>query len=57
MSDTCCELTWLLALLKDFGISKLTPVTLLCDNKSALHIASNPVFHERENILKSTVIL
>ena len=47
MADTCCELTWLLSLFKAFGYHKLTPVTLHCDSKSALHIASNPVFHER----------
>lgn len=39
MADTCCEITWLLALLKDFNIHSLTPVRLFCDNKSALHIA------------------
>lgn len=44
MADTCCEITWLLALLKDFNIAHLSPVTLYCDNKSALYIASNPVF-------------
>lgn len=35
----------MLALLQDFGIKSLTPVTLYCDNKSALYITSNPVFH------------
>lgn len=47
MADTCCEITWLLSLLRTFGYYKLTPVTLACDSKSALYIASNPVFHER----------
>ncbi|KAL8116277.1 hypothetical protein AgCh_022686 [Apium graveolens] len=47
MADTCCEVTWLLNLFKAFGISTLTPVTLFYDNKSAIYIASNVVFHER----------
>lgn len=47
MADTCCELNWLLNLFMDFGITNLTHVQLFCDNKSALHIALNHVFHER----------
>lgn len=47
MADTCCELTWLLGLFKSFGLQSLTPVTLHCDSRSAIYIASNPVFHER----------
>lgn len=39
--------TCLLSLLKDIGIFSLTPIPLHCENQSALHIASNPVFHER----------
>ncbi|KAG7641364.1 Ribonuclease H-like superfamily [Arabidopsis suecica] len=41
------ELTWLKALLKDLGIEQHTPITMHCDNKAAIYIASNSVFHER----------
>ena len=47
MAVTCYEITWLLSLLRDLGLSKLEPVQLLCNNQAALHIAANPVFHER----------
>lgn len=47
MVDTCCEITWLLNLFRVFGINSLTPVTLHCDSRSALYIASNSVFNER----------
>jgi hypothetical protein len=47
MTSTCCELTWLRFLLKDLGLSLHEPALLFCDNKAALHIAANPVFHER----------
>ncbi|RVW37167.1 Retrovirus-related Pol polyprotein from transposon RE1 [Vitis vinifera] len=47
MTGACCELTWLRYLLKDLGVLHQEPVLLYCDNKAALHIAANPVFHER----------
>ena len=47
MTGACCELTWLRYLLRDLGILHCEPATLYCDNKAALHIAANPVFHER----------
>ena len=47
MALTCCEITWLVSLLKDLGIKDLHPVNLLCDNQAALYIAANPVFHAR----------
>jgi len=31
-----------------FGIVYTRPAFLLCDNRSALHIAANPIFHERK---------
>ncbi|KAL6322866.1 hypothetical protein AAG906_020893 [Vitis piasezkii] len=47
MIGACCELTWLWYLLKDLGVLHQEPALLHCDNKAALHIATNPVFHER----------
>ena len=47
MALTCCEVTWLVSLLKDLGIKDLKPVDLYCDNQVALYIAANPVFYAR----------
>jgi hypothetical protein len=47
MASTGCELLWLFNLLHDFQIVHPHPATLFCDSQAALHIAANPVFHER----------
>ncbi|PRQ17191.1 putative RNA-directed DNA polymerase [Rosa chinensis] len=47
MASIACELIWLKTLLGDLGIICPTPITLHCDNQAAMHIAANPVFHER----------
>lgn len=41
------ELQWLKYLLSDLGIDHSQPITVLCDSQAAIHIAKNPVFHER----------
>lgn len=46
MAYTVCELLWVTYLMKDFRITPNTPITLWCDNKSALQITVNPVYHE-----------
>ena len=47
MSAAASEITWLVRLLQELGVPALTPVKLLCDNQSAIHIGRNPVLHER----------
>lgn len=47
MAATTSELIWLRGLLGDLCLSHSQPMYLHCDNQSALHIAANPVFHER----------
>ena len=47
MAATTSELVWLSHLLQDFGLTPDPPILLFCDNQAALHIASNPTFHER----------
>nr|XP_016470084.1 PREDICTED: uncharacterized mitochondrial protein AtMg00810-like [Nicotiana tabacum] len=47
MSKVAAKVTWLSRLLFDFGLPSSFPVSLYCDNQTALHIARNPVFHER----------
>ena len=47
MAQAAAEVTWLVSVLKELGVPHLKPVTLHCDNQSALHIARNPVFHGR----------
>lgn len=47
MAHTASELTWLQHFLQEIGFSAPTPMEFFCDNQAALHIASNPVFHER----------
>ncbi|XP_042051456.1 secreted RxLR effector protein 161-like [Salvia splendens] len=47
MAQATCEVTWAIALLKDFGVKVEKAVPLFCDNQVAMHISVNPVFHER----------
>lgn len=47
MALTAGELAWLKHLLSELKFCKVESMKLICDNQAALHIASNPVFHER----------
>ncbi|XP_035842124.1 uncharacterized protein LOC110922450 [Helianthus annuus] len=47
MCSATCEIMWIINLLKELKVDVSLPVSLFCDSKVALSIASNPVFHER----------
>jgi len=47
MAVATSELIWVRTLLAALGIFHPQPMKLFCDSQSALHIAKNPVFHER----------
>ncbi|KAG8483501.1 hypothetical protein CXB51_023279 [Gossypium anomalum] len=47
MAAVTSELVWLSGLFKELEISVDKPMKLFCDNKAALQIAANPVYHER----------
>ncbi|CAJ2666097.1 unnamed protein product [Trifolium pratense] len=52
LSFAACELQWLAYLLENLRVLCIKPPVLYCDNQSALHIAANPVFHERTKHLE-----
>ena len=47
MAQSMCEVVWIHQLLDKVGLKTSLPTKLWCDNQVALHIASNPVFHEQ----------
>nr|GLL31440.1 uncharacterized protein LOC109150751 [Ipomoea trifida] len=46
-ASTVCEVQWLSYLLRDLQFQPSKPVAMFCDNKYAIAIAENHVFHER----------
>ena len=52
MAQSVCKIMWIRQLLMEVGIETSVSAKLWCDNQAAMHIASNPVFHERTNILR-----
>ncbi|KAK9214397.1 hypothetical protein WN944_006389 [Citrus x changshan-huyou] len=55
LSSTTAELTWILSLLQDIGVSLSHIPHLLCDNTSAIYMTRNPVFHARSKHIEIDV--
>ena len=47
MAHFVCEIMWIRQLLMEVGIETSIPAKFWCDNKTVMHITSNPIFHER----------
>ena len=47
LANTTCELVWFRWLLADINAPQPTATPLCCDNRSAIYIAHNYVFHKR----------
>jgi len=46
MAHTTCKMLWSKDLLMELGFSQSGPMSMHCDNQSAIYITQNPVFHE-----------
>uniref|UniRef100_A0A803P1T3 Copia protein n=1 Tax=Cannabis sativa TaxID=3483 RepID=A0A803P1T3_CANSA len=46
MANATSELTWILAIPKDFGVPISTTPNMYSDNMAAIHISENPLYHE-----------
>lgn len=51
MALAACELTWLKHFMIELGIDVSASMEMFCDNQAAIHIAANPVFHERTKLI------
>lgn len=47
MCTVTCEVIWVLKILDELKVNIELPISVNCDNSSALQIAANPVFHEQ----------
>ena len=52
ITHTSCELMWMEDFLEDLMFEVKLPMNMYFDNQATIHIASNPVFHERFKHIK-----
>ena len=53
LASLTVEIVWIQGLLRELGISQLTPPLIWCDNRSVAALAANPVFHARSKHIES----
>ncbi|GKA50760.1 hypothetical protein Tco_0743833 [Tanacetum coccineum] len=51
------EIVWIIKILKDLGVNNVLPAKIFCDNRAAIKIAANHVFHERTKNLEIDLYL
>eukprot|EP00253_Pinus_taeda_P013579 PITA_13579 len=47
VASCCTQLLWMMQNLQDFQITCTPPISILCDNTSAINISKNPVMHSK----------
>eukprot|EP00253_Pinus_taeda_P007410 PITA_07410 len=47
VASCCTQLLWMMQTLQDFQITCTQPISILCDNTSAISISKNPVMHSK----------
>eukprot|EP00253_Pinus_taeda_P021109 PITA_21109 len=47
VASCCTQLFWMMQTLQDFQITCTPPISILCDNTSAISISKNPVMHSK----------
>nr|GEW06471.1 ribonuclease H-like domain-containing protein [Tanacetum cinerariifolium] len=52
VASITCEIVWIIKILKDLGVNNVLLAKIFCDNRAAIKIAANPVFHKRTKNLK-----
>eukprot|EP00253_Pinus_taeda_P011574 PITA_11574 len=46
-ASCCTQVLWMMKTLQDFQVTCTTPISILCDNTSAISISRNPVMHSK----------
>ena len=46
-TSCCTQVLWMSQTLSDMGIDVSKPISILCDNTSAINISKNPIMHSR----------
>ncbi|KAI3500537.1 hypothetical protein L1887_36359 [Cichorium endivia] len=57
LATVTCEVLWLLKLMQDLGLKYKVPISIFCDNQSAILLSLNPVLHERTKHIEIDVHL
>lgn len=46
MASAVADIVWLVGLFEEINMKVKVPIDIFCNNKTAIQIAENPIFHE-----------